>query len=197
MKDHTLDDSVREEIISAAAEVFENYGLAKVTMRDISSATKRGRSSLYYYFKNKNEVFDALAEKMMRDIFEACAGNLSIEASLPENIEKFQLHKLRTLRGMVLRFHLVFRDLRQDPTFLFGKMRVLLDEEFALIEKTLKWAMDKGEIKPLSPADSRFLAETMVIALRSFEQEIVLFDRFPDFEEKLAWVVAIFCKGLK
>ncbi|OKS86026.1 TetR/AcrR family transcriptional regulator [Mucilaginibacter polytrichastri] len=197
MKTKVLDDKVKEEIIAAATIVFETYGFTKVSMLDISSASKMGRSSLYYYFKNKIEVFDAVVEKKMREIYELCVLSVSESASLAENMESYHLQKLKAIKAMVRRCNLIFQDLRHNPSLLFSKMRVLMDEENALVDTILRWAIEKHEIKSLSPQDSRFLAETMVVALRSFEQEIVLFDRFPDFEEKLSWVVAIFCNGLK
>ncbi|EHQ28879.1 TetR/AcrR family transcriptional regulator [Mucilaginibacter paludis] len=197
MKDKVLDDKVREEIIAAATGVFETYGFIKVSMQDISSASRKGRSSLYYYFNNKTEVFDAVVEKMLKHTLELCAHSVSKDASLAQNMANFQLQKLKAIKVLVKQYYLVFRDLRHDPSLLFNKMRLLLDEEFALIDQVLRWAIEKGEIKPLSPQDSRFLGETMVVALRSFEQEIILFDRFPDFEEKLTWIVEIFCNGLK
>ncbi|RKR80755.1 TetR family transcriptional regulator [Mucilaginibacter gracilis] len=192
-----LDDKIREDIISAATGVFETYGLVKVTMLDISQASKKARSSLYYYFKNKTEVFDAVVEKKMKEVFDSCSAMLSKEASLTDNMETYHINKLKAIKDMVRQYSLVFRDLRHDPSLLFLKMRFMLEDENALIDKVLRWAIEKKEIKEMSVQDSRFLAETMVVALRSFEQEIVLFDRFPNFEEKLTWVIAIFCNGLK
>ena len=197
MKPKVLDDRIREEIILAATSVFETYGLVKVTMQDISLASKKARSSLYYYFKNKTEVFDAVVEKRMKEVFDGCSAMISKEASLTYNLENYHLNKLKAIKDMVRQYPLVFRDLRHDPSLLFLKMRIMMEEEKALVDKILRWAVERREIKDLSGQDSRFLAETMVIALRSFEQEIVLFDRFPDFEEKLTWVISIFCNGLK
>ncbi|MDP8217705.1 MAG: TetR/AcrR family transcriptional regulator [Candidatus Theseobacter exili] len=47
----------RSLIISAAQSLFSRFGLEKTTMEDIAKAAKKGKSSLYYYFKSKEEVF--------------------------------------------------------------------------------------------------------------------------------------------
>lgn len=50
-------DTRREQIISAARTLFIRQGYAKTSVDDISSAIGMTKSSLYYYFKNKEELF--------------------------------------------------------------------------------------------------------------------------------------------
>ncbi|HPL17213.1 MAG TPA: helix-turn-helix domain-containing protein [Spirochaetota bacterium] len=47
----------KSEILSAARSVFAEYGFKKVTMDDIAGKLDMTRSALYYYFKNKEDVF--------------------------------------------------------------------------------------------------------------------------------------------
>ena len=49
----------RSTIIAAAAELFLSHGSAGVSMRDIAKAANISRASLYTYFGNKDQVFDA------------------------------------------------------------------------------------------------------------------------------------------
>ena len=44
-------------IVASAAKLFARFGLEKTTMEDIAKAAKKGKSSLYYYFKSKEQVF--------------------------------------------------------------------------------------------------------------------------------------------
>ena len=53
----------KEKIISAATRLFSRFGLEKTTMEDIAKAAKKGKSSLYYYFKSKEEVFAEVIKK--------------------------------------------------------------------------------------------------------------------------------------
>lgn len=48
------------EIISSAADLFDRYGARKTTMEDIAREVGKGKSTLYYYFKNKEEVFESV-----------------------------------------------------------------------------------------------------------------------------------------
>jgi AcrR family transcriptional regulator len=192
-----ISDKVPEEIISAATLVFENYGFTRVSMQDISKASGKGRTTLYYYFKNKGEVFDGVIDKLFKVIFCSCKAELDSKGSLATNIENFHKRKLQEIKKMTKKYNLVLVDLKQDPSLMLTKLRVQMGDETELIHQVIKWSIANKEIAYLKEEDSRFLAETLVIAFKSFEQEIILFDRFPNYEAKLAWISQIFCKGLK
>ena len=50
----------RQQIIVAAKRVFSEKGFNKATMEDIAKAANKGKSSLYYYFESKEQVFAAV-----------------------------------------------------------------------------------------------------------------------------------------
>ena len=54
---------VKEEIIIEAQKLFQQYGLRKATMGEIAKACEKTNSTLYHYYKNKEEVFDAVLQK--------------------------------------------------------------------------------------------------------------------------------------
>ena len=193
----TKEEQIKEEIITAATGVFESYGFTRVSMQDISKAGKKGRTTLYYYFGNKTEVFDAVIEKICLQIFDTCLAVIDPNASMSTNLENFYTKKLQEIKFLTKKYHLVLEDLKQQPELAAAKTRVLLEKEGSVLYKVIRWAIEKKEIAELTEADSRFLAETIVTAFKSFEQEIILFNRFPDLEAKLSWLSLIFCKGLK
>ena len=193
----TKEEQIRDEIITAAIGVFESYGFARVSMQDISKAGKKGRTTLYYYFRNKTEVFDAAVEKLCLQIFDTCQAVIDPNASMATNLENFYTKKLQEVKFLTKRYHLVLDDLRQQPELASSTTRVLLEKEGSVLYNMIRWAIEKKEIAELSEADSHFLAETIVTAFKSFEQEIILFNRFPNMEAKLSWISQIFCKGLK
>ena len=53
-------NKVKQDIIEVAASIFSRFGYKKTTMEDIASAINMGKSSLYYYFKSKEEIFEAV-----------------------------------------------------------------------------------------------------------------------------------------
>lgn len=51
---------IRLKIISTAGQIFSKYGFKKTTMEEIATAVKMGKSSIYYYYKSKEEIFEAV-----------------------------------------------------------------------------------------------------------------------------------------
>jgi len=56
-------DEIREIILGVASEIFARYGFNKTTMDDIARGMGKGKSSIYYYFKNKEDIFREVVEK--------------------------------------------------------------------------------------------------------------------------------------
>ncbi|MDR2274747.1 MAG: TetR/AcrR family transcriptional regulator [Sphingobacterium sp.] len=190
-------ENIREEIILSSMKVFETYGFTRVSMQDISKACGKGRSTLYYYFTSKMDVFDAIAEYLCQQVFTIAKESYNQETSLEDNLVGFLRAKLRQINLITKRFHLAFEDMKSDPALMVSKTRYMLDDEIMLIRGMIETAITKGEIQFLEAKDVLFLSEMLVTTSRCFEQEVLLFDRFPDFEARLAWLISICVKGLR
>lgn len=52
----------REKLIEVARQLFVHKGLEHTTMNDIAAASDKGRRTIYTYFKNKREIYNAVIE---------------------------------------------------------------------------------------------------------------------------------------
>src|SRR6056297_97797 len=55
-------DKYRERIVLVSSEIFSRFGYRKTTMDEIARALNKGKSSIYYYFKSKEEIFEAVID---------------------------------------------------------------------------------------------------------------------------------------
>jgi len=53
----------RTSIVEKAREIFAHYGFRKTTMNEIADGVGKRKSSLYYYFDSKEDVYRAVIEK--------------------------------------------------------------------------------------------------------------------------------------
>lgn len=53
-------EEFRKKVIQASGQIFSRYGFRKTTMDEIARALKMGKSSIYYYFESKEEIFEAV-----------------------------------------------------------------------------------------------------------------------------------------
>jgi AcrR family transcriptional regulator len=73
---------VRNQLIDKAAELFAKRGYARTTINDIAEELGLKRSSLYHYFRNKEEILDALIEEQTVAPSQMLQGLID-DASLP------------------------------------------------------------------------------------------------------------------
>lgn len=95
----------REKLIEVARQLFVHKGVAKTTMNDIANASDKGRRTIYTYFRNKKEIYDAVLESesetlvtAMRDIVNADA---PVEKRLAELLRFRFDHNLAMTAGTV------------------------------------------------------------------------------------------------
>ena len=77
-------DDKKERIIIIAEQLFMQYGFLKTTMEDIAKKVHMGKSSVYYYFKSKDDVFSAVIRKDTR-IFQQKLDDAVESANTPED----------------------------------------------------------------------------------------------------------------
>jgi AcrR family transcriptional regulator len=53
-------EDFRKRVIITAGKIFSRYGFKKTTMDEIAKALKMGKSSIYYYFESKEEIFESV-----------------------------------------------------------------------------------------------------------------------------------------
>ena len=82
---------VKEKIGKAAMQCFEKYGLDKTTLDDIAQSIGLNKASLYYYYKNKEDIFIEVGLKEGEDYI----ASLQQKALLKKGIENqvwFYMH---------------------------------------------------------------------------------------------------------
>lgn len=78
----------KKAILSAAVEVFSQRGVAKASLEEIARKADVTRGAVYWHFKNKMEIFDALHESLHTPFIERILEGL--EAEHPNPIGQLQ-----------------------------------------------------------------------------------------------------------
>lgn len=109
---------VREQLIDIAARLFDSKGYAQTSINDIARAIGLGRSAVYHYFRNKEEIVAALVES------EA----LTPSGRLQELIEQADLTPTERLRRAIVDG--IKRRLGAGSRFiLLGRLEAQIPEE--------------------------------------------------------------------
>ena len=55
----------RAQLVDVARQLFAKMGVENTTMNDIALASKKGRRTLYTYFKSKEDIYLAVVESQL------------------------------------------------------------------------------------------------------------------------------------
>lgn len=134
----------KAQLVDVARQLFAKMGVENTTMNDIALASKKGRRTLYTYFKSKEDVYLAVVESeldilsdMMKRVMEK---NILPDAKLMEMIyTHLDAVKEVVYRNGTLRANF-FRDIWQVE-----KVRKRFDaKEILLFKEVLREGMEKG-----------------------------------------------------
>ena len=138
------------EIISAAQELFRSYGFAKTTMTDIAKRLGISKASLYYYFKDKEEIFKALAEKEQLQFVREIDKIKNNSALAKEKLLEYSIKRLELLQRLLTLSSLT-RDSYAAVKPLFAS--VLMDfrlKEMNLVKEILQKGISENEFKEMN-----------------------------------------------
>jgi len=168
-----LEDShkgMSENIVSAATEVFSRYGFKKTSMEDIARALRMGKSSIYYYFKGKEEIFQAVvdreADQLRVKVKEILDGTLSPTEKLRSYV-KLRMDLVKQLSNYM-------EILKNDDLMnleLTEKFRKKYDdEEITIVRQILLEGNERGLFKV---KDLNLSALAIVTAMKGLEVPLV------------------------
>jgi TetR/AcrR family transcriptional regulator, repressor for uid operon len=61
-------ENIKNKIIESAISTFSKYGYDKSRMDDIAKRAKLSKGTIYLYFKNKEELFNAISERNTNEL---------------------------------------------------------------------------------------------------------------------------------
>jgi AcrR family transcriptional regulator len=148
------EELVQEQILQAAKQLFTVHGLAKVTMDDVAKAIGKGRSSLYYYYKSRNEIFDAVVNREINDTLAAVEKAVDRASTAEGKFNAFCTAKLRMAKEKGSFFNALEVGMDADTLTHFNKTRTALRDlivkrETALLTRIVQEGIANRELPPI------------------------------------------------
>ena len=139
-------DQNRENILKIAREIFSKYGYKKTTLDDIANAVRKGKSSLYYYFKSKEDLFQAVIMKEVEILARELEIVINRNTDPVEKLRDYILTKLATFRGLANFYHAIENDVTAVDFIDEIKIKYEMDE-IRMIKRILIEGVRKNEFE--------------------------------------------------
>ncbi len=93
------DELIIRDILEGAKRLFSKHGLKKTTMEEIAEAAGKGKSTLYYYFPGKTEIFEAVVEDEMKNHIQKVRKAINSVTTAKEKMKAFLGTNLSSIIG--------------------------------------------------------------------------------------------------
>ncbi len=90
-------ESVRASILEVSRVLFAKFGYKKTTMEDIALELHKGKSSLYYYFKNKEEIFQAVIDWEQNELLSKLHEVVDSDLEPKDKLNNYVLTRMKTI----------------------------------------------------------------------------------------------------
>ena len=151
-----MEEDRREKILLKAIELYMIEGYANVSITDLQAALNMGRGTMYYYFKDKDELFQEAVSVFLIQPKQRALDRVKDGTTIPEMIETMQyyLRQLRDVHEQVDNknintsnvVNVMFTAYSKFPE-LYKKARKLYERELNLWIQAIKNSMRTGDVR--------------------------------------------------
>ena len=153
----------RDKILLKALELYMVEGYANVSITDLQSALDMGRGTLYYYFKDKDELFQEVVDMFLIKHKQRALERVRESATIPDMIDAmlYYLNQLQEFYNQVENKNIntsnvvtvMYTAYSRFPD-LYKKARRLYEHELSLWIQAIKNSMHNGDIRGNVPIET-------------------------------------------
>jgi AcrR family transcriptional regulator len=191
------EDLIKAEIIAAARGLFQKYGLIKTTMEDIAKALNKGKSTLYYYYKNKDEIFEAVVSNEIRDVFQEIRSSVENAGSAEEKLRIYFTTAIKSVQKKILLYQIMKGEIGENLKTIVNLKYKMYNHEIQFIREILAMGVENNEWLSEIEPDLDLISYSIVSALRGIMLDLVVEERFPNWDERIGVLREVFIRGLK
>lgn len=191
------DQQQKKQILEAAKMAFQQHGYTKTAMDDIARQAGKSRTTLYKYYKNKDQIFEDYLLLEIQDIVETAAQSIPAMGTLELKLISYNFKKIEAIRARLEPYRkLISGDIEHTRHHAFFKEQFSKAEK-VIMKRVFQEGIDRKEISHIQESELDFLISVITLALRGIEQEAFLSEEDVHLNERLEWLVGIMVRGLK
>jgi len=161
-----IKDDIRDQIVDTSRGIFTRFGFRKTTMDEIAKAMRKGKSSIYYYFTSKEEIFKAVVEKESQTLKDELINAINRTNDPREQLRNYVLTRMKVMKG-VANFYDALKNEYLNHLDFVNKVREKYDKQEIKIVSGILEEGTKRKIFRIE--DTELAAIAIVTALKGLE----------------------------
>jgi AcrR family transcriptional regulator len=186
-------DEYRRRIILTASRIFSHYGFRKTTMEEISRALRKGKSSIYYYFGSKEEIFEAVVLYEANQLRKQLTTAIKEVEPPQEKLRNYIYVRMKAFAKLSNYYNAVF-DKNLDHYEFVEKIRSRYDREELAILRLLVYVGNSRGIFRVD--DSEYTAMAIQTMLKGMEVPLFWQKREIDINNRLEAILNLIFNGI-
>lgn len=134
----------RDRLIEVARQLFARKGIENTTMNDIASASDKGRRTIYTYFRNKRDIFNAVIERETSKLLVRLEEIQQRPISPDEKLRQYIDCRFDTMREIVSRNGSLKAGFFRDVRKVDRARRIVSSHEVEILKRILEEGVEKG-----------------------------------------------------
>jgi AcrR family transcriptional regulator len=186
-------EDFRKKVIISAGQIFSHYGFKKTTMDEIAKALKMGKSSIYYYFQSKEEIFEAVLLYEANILRNELTTSIKSVESPVEKMRNYVFVRMKAFEKLSNYYNAIF-DKNLDHFDFVEKIRSKYDrEELAILRLIL---YDGARKKVFNVVNSEYTALAVQTTLKGLEVPLFWKKKEDKIELRLNAVLDVLFNGI-
>jgi AcrR family transcriptional regulator len=188
-------NSIQTKIINTAQEVFTRFGYAKTTMEDIAREMGKGKSSIYYYFTSKEDIYRAVIEKELQVMKTKILNALSQQTLPREKLKAYVGERMHGLKSLPNLYQVLRVEILTQPDFIVEVRQQTDRAEITIVTDILDGGVADGTF---NIEETHLTAIAIVTALKGMEIPLLLSDTGDDnlLEQRLDRLLDVLFFGI-
>ena len=157
----------REKLIEVARQLFAHKGIENTTMNDIANASEKGRRTIYTYFKNKKEIYNAVIEHESEHLVSKLREIVGLNITPVEKLRRFFEIRFELIKDTssgqndsLKRFFM--RDIKRGERI----RRLALEKERILLNEIIQEGISQGFF---DEQQCKFLESTRIMLIQGVD----------------------------
>lgn len=137
----------REKLIDIARQLFAHKGIENTTMNDIALAAEKGRRTIYTYFKNKREIYNAVIESESEIVLDKLKEIANLPIPPDQKLMEFIFQRFDAMKNLVSRNGSLRAGFFRDARKVERARKISRPKEIHILENILQEGVDNGMFK--------------------------------------------------
>jgi AcrR family transcriptional regulator len=194
------DEIIVRDIIDTARVLFKKSGFKKTTMGDIAGSLGKAKSSLYYYYPSKEDIFEAVLHSEMDELLQQIQQSIRHAASSKEKLTIYcrcRLVKLNELCNLSDALKSEISELHELHCIMTDLKRQFDTTHVGLVKEILEEGVYNGEFKKINEDNIELVAYLMVSSFRGLAVPLMVSQNLsPRLDLQIDSIVDIMVDGI-